>query len=110
MLGNTIAKKGEGFIPSERWADGADELGLRVRRRVGDPTSLSWVRKEESITAKTTLDGLYVIRTSLGSEQLEANAAAAAYKSLSQVERAFRSIKTVDLHGRSVFHFVGALT
>ena len=40
-----------------------------------------------------------------GAEQLEANAAVAAYKSLSQVERAFRSIKTVDLQVRPVFHY-----
>ena len=71
------AKKGEGFILQRRWADGEDELGHRVRRRVGDPTSLSWVRKEERTTAETTLDGLYVIRTSLGAEQLKANAAVA---------------------------------
>ena len=68
-------------------------------------TSLGWVRKQDKIAAEAALDGLYVIRTSLGAEQLEANAAVAAYKSLSQVERAFRSIKTVDLQVRPVFHY-----
>ena len=48
---------------------------------------------------------LYVVRTSLHEKQLNANAAVAAYKSLSQVERAFRSIKTVDLQVRPVFHY-----
>lgn len=46
-----------------------------------------------------------MIRTSVPAEQLDAAAAVAAYKSLSQVERAFRSIKTVDLQVRPVFHY-----
>lgn len=68
-------------------------------------TSFSWRRKQDGIDAETALDGLYVIRTSLAKNQLDANAAVAAYKSLSQVERAFRSIKTVDLQVRPVFHY-----
>jgi transposase len=68
-------------------------------------TSFSWQRKQEGINAETALDGLYVIRTSLTRKQLDTNSAVAAYKSLSQVERAFRSIKTVDLHVRPVFHY-----
>ncbi len=68
-------------------------------------TSFIWQRKRESINAEAALDGLYVIRTSLTKKQLDANAAVVAYKSLSQVERAFRSIKTVDLHVRPVFHY-----
>ncbi len=96
---------------------GAAQIGLRAGRSIDryhmakhfelaiTDTSLSWVRKEDKIAAEAALDGLYVIRTSLGAEQLEANAAVAAYKSLSQVERAFRSIKTVDLHVRPVFHY-----
>ena len=68
-------------------------------------TSLTWARKQDHIAAEAALDGLYVIRTSLGAEQLAANAAVAAYKSLAQVERAFRSLKTVDLHVRPVYHY-----
>ena len=68
-------------------------------------TSFSWQRKQAGINAEAAVDGLYVIRTSLDKKQLDANAAVAAYKSLSQVERAFRSIKTVDLHVRPVFHY-----
>jgi len=68
-------------------------------------TTFNWQRKQEGINAETALDGLYVIRTSLAKNQLDANAVVAAYKSLSQVERAFRSIKTVDLHVRPVFHY-----
>jgi Transposase DDE domain len=68
-------------------------------------SSLTWRRKEEAIAAEAALDGLYVIRTSLPEEQLDGAAAVAAYKSLAQVERAFRSIKTVDLNVRPVFHY-----
>lgn len=68
-------------------------------------TSLTWQRRQESIAQEAALDGLYVIRTSVGAEHLDAAAAVAAYKSLSNVERAFRSIKTVDLHVRPVFHY-----
>jgi hypothetical protein len=68
-------------------------------------TSLSWARKDEAIAAEVALDGLYVIRTSLPRDKLDANAAVAAYKSLAHVERAFRSMKTVDLNVRPIFHY-----
>ena len=68
-------------------------------------TSLTWQRRHEAIAQEAALDGLYVIRTSVPAEHLDAAAAVAAYKSLSHVERAFRSIKTVDLHVRPVFHY-----
>ena len=67
--------------------------------------TLSWERKQAAITAEAALDGLYTIRTSLPKNQLTADAAVAAYKRLANVERAFRSIKTVDLHVRPVFHY-----
>jgi len=68
-------------------------------------TSLTWTRKDEAIAAEAALDGLYVIRTSLPKEDLDANATVAAYKSLAHVEQAFRSMKTVDLQVRPVFHY-----
>ena len=68
-------------------------------------TVLGWRRKDEAITAEAALDGLYVIRTSLSKAQLDGPAAVAAYKSLANVERAFRSMKTVDLNVRPVFHY-----
>jgi hypothetical protein len=68
-------------------------------------TAFSYRRKVQAITAEAALDGLYVIRTSLPAARLDANAAVAAYKSLANVERAFRSMKTVDLHVRPVFHY-----
>ena len=68
-------------------------------------TALSWRRKDEAIAAEAALDGLYVIRTSLSARQLDGPAAVAAYKSLAHVERAFRSMKTVELQVRPVFHY-----
>ena len=68
-------------------------------------TALSWRRKDQAIAAEAALDGLYVIRTSLSKDKLDANAAVAAYKGLAHVERAFRSLKTIDLHVRPVFHY-----
>ncbi|HMO46530.1 MAG TPA: IS1634 family transposase [Rubrivivax sp.] len=68
-------------------------------------SSLSWQRREDAIAQEAALDGLYVIRTSLAAEKLDGAAAVAAYKSLSHVERAFRSMKTVDLQVRPIFHY-----
>jgi hypothetical protein len=68
-------------------------------------TAFTWQRRHDLIAQEAALDGLYVIRTSVSAQQLDAAAAVAAYKSLSNVERAFRSMKTVDLHVRPVFHY-----
>ena len=68
-------------------------------------SAFAWRRKDESINAEAALDGLYVIRTSLASNELDGAATVAAYKSLAHVERAFRSMKTVDLNVRPVFHY-----
>src|SRR4030095_1259604 len=68
-------------------------------------TALRWTRKTEAIAAEAALDGLYVIRTSLGAGQPDAAATVPAYKSLAHVERAFRCMKTIDLHVRPVFHY-----
>jgi hypothetical protein len=96
---------------------GEQAIALRVGRVIGHfhmakhfdlsitDTSLTWQRRQESIAQEAALDGLYVIRTSVSAEHLDAAAAVAAYKSLSNVERAFRSIKTVDMHVRPVFHY-----
>ncbi|HEX2712047.1 MAG TPA: IS1634 family transposase [Candidatus Acidoferrales bacterium] len=68
-------------------------------------TRFAFRRNPASIAAEAALDGLYVIRTSLPAAQLDAAATVAAYKSLAQVERAFRSLKTIDLHVRPIFHY-----
>jgi hypothetical protein len=61
-------------------------------------------RKLQSIAAETALDGVYVLRTSVPPEALDTVSTVRAYKSLATVERAFRSLKTVDLHVRPIGH------
>ena len=80
------------------------KMAKHIELQIADD-SFSWRRRDEAIAAEKALDGLYVIRTSLSEAQLQAPDAVAAYKSLSLVERAFRSIKTVDLNVRPVFHY-----
>ena len=63
-------------------------------------------RKQDEIAAEARLDGLYVIRTSLSTEQIGSEAAVAAYKSLALVERAFRTLKGVDMQVRPVHHWL----
>ena len=95
---------------------GEKEIGLRVGKVIGDhkmgkhfeleitAESFSYSRREENIASEATLDGLYVIRTSLPAETMAAAEVVGTYKSLSQVERAFRSLKTVDLQLRPIYH------
>jgi hypothetical protein len=66
--------------------------------------SLTITRKQAQVDAEAALDGIYVIRTPVSAETLDAAAAVTAYKNLKHVERDFRSIKTDDLDLRPVFH------
>jgi transposase len=66
--------------------------------------SFHWTRREESIEQEAKLDGIYMIRTSEVAEQLSAEDTVRSYKSLAQVERAFRSMKGVDLLVRPIRH------
>jgi|SRR5579872_1058006 len=68
-------------------------------------TSFAYRRKEDAITTEARLDGIYVIRTNVPAAALTAEQAVGAYKSLAQVERAFRCLKTIDLDIRPVFHW-----
>ncbi len=67
----------------------------------------AFARKSEQIAQEAALDGLYAVRTSLPEQTLSDEAAVKAYKSLSQVERAFRCLKTVDLHVCPIHHWLG---
>ncbi|MCY4312195.1 MAG: IS1634 family transposase [Gammaproteobacteria bacterium] len=64
---------------------------------------ISWQRRAENIAAEAQLDGVYVIRTGLDASSLGAEQAVAACKSLSQVEQAFRNIKTSRLKVRPIY-------
>jgi transposase len=68
--------------------------------------AFNFARKSAEIAAEATTDGLYVVRTSLAEATLGDADTVRSYKSLSLVERAFRCIKTVDLHVRPVYHWL----
>ena len=59
---------------------------------------------DDKVSAEAALDGLYVIRTSVPAPRLATDDVVRSYKMLSQVERAFRSLKTIDLHVRPIRH------
>ena len=65
-----------------------------------------FARKTEIIAAEATLDGIYVVRTSLPAAVLDDASTVRSYKSLSLVERAFRCLKTVDLQIRPIYHWL----
>src|SRR5271165_591379 len=69
-------------------------------------TAFSFARKTAEIAAEAAVDGVYVIRTSLPAETFDDATTVRSYKSLACVERAFRCIKTVDLHVRPVYHWL----
>jgi len=66
--------------------------------------AFTYARLEDNIAAEAALDGLYIIRTSVQSQRMDGPACVRTYKSLAQVERAFRSIKMMDLKVRPIHH------
>lgn len=95
---------------------GADKIGVRVGKVVGrhkmakhfnvtiGESTLSWERNADAIAAEAALDGIYVIRTSVAAERLDAPGVVSAYKDLSKLERDFRNIKAIDLDLRPIYH------
>jgi hypothetical protein len=95
---------------------GAAAIGLRVGKVVNQykvakhfeltigEAAFSFQRKRDSIAAEATLDGIYIIRTSVAAATMDAADCVRNYKSLANVERAFRSLKTVDLKVRPIHH------
>ena len=101
----------------KRRLKGKEKIGERVGKVIGryrmakhftwsidDEGIFTYERDDASIAAEARLDGLYVIRTSLPETELDGPGTVRAYKRLGSVERAFRSLKTVDLKVRPVFH------
>ena len=95
---------------------GQDRIGVQVGKivnrhkvakhfelSIGEAT-LAWSRRQDAIDAEAALDGLYVIRTSLSAQRMDAPDCVRSYKALANVERAFRSLKTVDLKVRPIHH------
>jgi hypothetical protein len=96
---------------------GKDQIGLKVgavvnrykmakhfELYIGEAT-FAFRRKTDVIAAEAALDGFYVVRTNLPKRVLGDAATVGAYKSLAQVEQAFRSLKTVDIRLRPIFHW-----
>jgi hypothetical protein len=95
---------------------GADRIGLRVGKIINrykmakhfqltiTDTSLIITRNTDQIAAEAALDGIYVLRTTVAAEQLDAAGVVTAYKNLANVERDFRSLKIEDLDLRPIFH------
>src|ERR1700687_2416614 len=79
------------------------KMGKHFQLRI-EEDSFHYQRKTANIEREESLDGIYVIRTSVKKQALSSQQVVASYKSLSGVERAFRSLKTVDLHVRPIHH------
>jgi transposase len=79
------------------------KMGKHFQLRI-EEDSFHYERKTANIEREQNLDGIYVIRTSVKPEVLSSQEVVASYKSLSGVERAFRSLKTVDLQVRPIHH------
>src|SRR5450432_882095 len=79
------------------------KMGKHFLLKIEDE-SFHYERKTANIEREQSLDGIHVIRTSVKPEVLSSQQVVASYKSLSSVERAFRSLKTVDLHVRPIHH------
>jgi len=95
---------------------GREEIGLRVGRvinqykvakhfelAIGDNV-FTFARKRDAIATEAALDGIYIIRTSVPPAQMDAPDCVRNYKALANVERAFRSLKTIDLKVRPIHH------
>ena len=80
------------------------KMGKHFRYTITDD-SFDFERDNDNIEREATLDGIYIIRTSLTEEAISANEAVKAYKGLAVVERAFRCCKTVDLKVRPIYHY-----
>jgi hypothetical protein len=97
---------------------GRREIGLAVGRILGrykmgkhfrlfiEEDSFRCERKQDNIEREAALDGIYVIRTSVPAETLSSEKVVERYKGLSDVERAFRSLKSVDLKVRPIYHYL----
>ncbi len=95
---------------------GKPTIGLRVGRVLGrfkmgkhyqihiEEDDFRYERRAESMEREKKLDGIYVIRTNVPAASMPASEVVRCYKQLSGVERAFRSLKTVDLHVRPIHH------
>jgi len=106
----------EAVARPKRRLRGKDKIGVRVgkvlgRFKVGKHFKLdigeetfTFQLDEESVSQEAVLDGIYVVRTMVPSTELDSIAVVRAYKGLAAAERAFRSLKTIELNIRPIHH------
>jgi hypothetical protein len=83
---------------------GRFKMAKHFRLEIADG-SFGFARDQVAIDQEAALDGIYVVRTSVGPDQLDAPGVVTAYKRLAGVERDFRSLKTIDLELRPIHHW-----
>jgi transposase len=95
---------------------GADQIGVRVGRVVNkykvakhfeltiEAQRFSFRVRDDELAKEAALDGIYIVRTPVPATTMDAPQVVRSYKSLSDVERAFRCLKTVDLKVRPIHH------
>lgn len=109
-LAQAVRKKPENYDAGAIGLAAGAVIGKRKMKKHFDLTiaggRFEFRRREEEIAAEARLDGIYVIRTSLPKDKIAPEAAVAAYKSLALAERAFRTLKGVDLKVRPVHHWL----
>src|SRR6202048_4198636 len=109
-LADQIAR-GTGLTGQDKIARGVGRIENRYKlAKLFDITvaedGFTFGRNHARIADEARRDGFYVIRTSGEDKALAAENVVGAYKSLARVERAFRSLKTVDLHLRPIHHWL----
>ena len=82
---------------------GRYKVGKHFMLKIGEET-FTWTRRAEAIEREAALDGIYVIRVTEPKERLSSEDTVRTYKGLSQVERAFRCLKAIDLLVRPIRH------
>lgn len=95
---------------------GKARIGVRVGKTVNkylmakhlvltiEDAAFSYALNDESIRAEAALDGVYVIRTNVPAERLSDEDAVRSYKLLTGVERAFRTMKGLEIQIRPIYH------
>ncbi len=81
------------------------KMGKYFKVRVEEDV-MGFVRNSALLDQEAAMDGIYVVRTSVPKEVMEAEKAVLTYKQLSKVERAFRTLKSVDLQVRPIYHYL----
>lgn len=113
---HALAKVQAATTRTNRPLRGKDQIALRIGAVLGrwkmgkhfavsiTESSVTWTQDQANIAKESALDGIYVVRTSVPADELDAAEVVSAYKRLAGVERVFRSMKTVDLRVRPIFH------